>query len=180
MNNLFTFYTPANAQTPAKEMMQKINADYGFIPNLFGYMAEAPATIEAYLFLNELIGKSSLGPKNAQLSLWITSIENQCEFCQMAHQAFAKKFGVKEQTYSAVLTQAVVKCPIDTALINFTRALVKKRGHLNEAEVHQFLEAGFTRQQIMEVIMIVTIKTLSNYINHLTRPAINPEIKALL
>ena len=180
MNNLFTFYTPANAQPRAKALLEKINTGYGFIPNLFGYMAEAPATIEAYLLLNELVGKSSLGPQNTQLSLWISSIENQCEFCQIAHQAFAKKMGVKEQTYHAVLTQSAVECPTDAALINFTRALVNKRGHLNESEVRQFLAAGFTTQHVMEVIMIVTIKTLSNYINHLTHPEINPEIKALL
>jgi alkylhydroperoxidase family enzyme len=43
-----------------------------------------------------------------------------------------------------------------------------------------FLSAGFTKQQVMEVILIVTIKTLSNYINHLTQPEVNPEVLALL
>lgn len=180
MNSLFHFHTPANTEGPTKDLLEKIHSAYGFIPNLFGYMAEAPATIDAYLYLNDLIGKSSLGAPNAQLCLWVTSIENQCEFCQIAHQAFAKKFGVKAQTYEAVLTNGTIECPKDSALVNFTKALVNKRGHLREEELNTFLAAGFTKKQIMEVILIVTIKTLSNYINHLTHPAVNPEITALL
>lgn len=180
MNSLFTFYTPETANPTAKALLEKIKGSYGFIPNLFAFMAEAPATIEAYLYLNDLIGKSSLGPQHAQLSLWIASIENQCEFCRIAHQAFAKKFGVNDQTYRAVVNQGDIEDPKDAALVNFTRALVNKRGHLNEEEVRAFLSAGFTNQQVMEVILVVTIKTLSNYVNHLTHTEVNPEIQALL
>lgn len=180
MSHQFTFYTPANASPEAGVLLEKIQSAYGFIPNLFAYMAETPSTINAYLHLNELIAKSSLTPASAQLSLWVVSIENQCGFCQIAHQAFAKKFGVKAQTYEAVLTKGAIECPKDAALVNFTKALVIKRGHLSEEELNTFLAAGFTKKQIMEVILIVTIKTLSNYINHLTHPPVNPEITALL
>lgn len=180
MTHQFTFYTPANASPEAKVLLEKIQSAYGFIPNLFAYMAEAPSTINAYLYLNELIAKSSLTPAQAQLSLWVTSIENDCEFCRIAHQAFAKKFGVKPQTYEAVLHRQAIECSADAALANFTREVVNKRGHLTSADVDAFLSAGFSKQQVMEVMLIVTIKTLSNYINHLTQPEVNPEVLALL
>lgn len=161
-------------------MLEKIQAAYGFIPNLFAFMAEAPTTIQAYLQLNELIAKSSLTPANAQLCLLVTSIENQCEFCRVAHQAFAKKHGVKPQTLAAVLNQQAIECPTDAALVNFTRAAVNNRGHIADVDVETFINAGFTKQHIMEIMLVITIKTLSNYINHLTKPEINPEILALL
>ena len=180
MNHQFTFYTPTNASPEAGALLDKIQSAYGFIPNLFAYMAEAPSTINAYLYLNELIAKSSLTPAQAQLSLWVTSIENDCEFCRIAHQAFAKKCGVKSQTYAAVLNNQTIECATDAALVNFTRAAVNKRGHLTSADLDAFLSAGFSKQQVMEVILVVTIKTLSNYINHLTEPDVNPELLALL
>lgn len=180
MTRQFTFYTPANASPEAKVLLEKIQSAYGFIPNLFAYMAEAPSTISAYLYLNELIAKSSLTPAQAQLSLWVASIENDCEFCRIAHQAFAKTFGVKSQTYDAVLHQQTIECSADAALVDFTRAIVNKRGHLTSADLDAFLSAGFSKQQVMEVMLIVTIKTLSNYINHLTHPEVNPEVLALL
>lgn len=180
MKTDFTFYSPATASPEAKPLLEKIQSAYGFIPNLFAYMAEAPTSIQAYLQLNELIAKSSLTPANAQLCLWITSIENQCEFCRLAHQAFAKKYGVKPQTLSAVLNQQPIECPADAALVAFTKAVVNQRGHLTQPDLESFLSAGFTKQHVMEVILVVTIKTLSNYINHLTQPETNPEILALL
>ena len=180
MSTDFTFYRPSNSSPEARLLLEKIQSAYGFIPNLFAYMAEAPSTINAYLYLNDLIAKSSLTPAQAQLSLWVTSIENECEFCRIAHQAFAKKFGVKSQTYEAVLNQQAIDCPADAALVDFTRAVVQKRGLLSNTDLSAFLNAGFTKQQIMEVILIVTIKTLSNYINHLTQPEVNPEVLALL
>ena len=180
MNSTFTFYTPANASADAKPLLEKIQSAYGFIPNLFAYMAEAPSTIQAYLTLNELIAASSFSPAQAQLALWVTSIENQCDFCRIAHQAFAKKMGVKPQTFDAVLNQQNIACKEDAALVEITRAIVNKRGHIDEAELNAFLNAGFTKKQFMEVVLIVTIKTLSNYINHVTHPEVNPEVLALL
>lgn len=39
---------------------------------------------------------------------------------------------------------------------------------------------GFTQQNILEVILIVTIKTLSNYINSLTKPEPNKELLGMI
>jgi hypothetical protein len=48
----FTHYTPESAKPEAQVLLNNIQSGYGFIPNLFAYMAEAPVTIEAYLALN--------------------------------------------------------------------------------------------------------------------------------
>lgn len=58
----FTAYTVESAAPEAQKILTNIKAGYGFVPNLFAYMAEAPVTLEAYLTLNQLIGKSSLTP----------------------------------------------------------------------------------------------------------------------
>lgn len=178
--NLFTNHNINTAPAEAKPLLEAIQKSYGFIPNLFNYMAEAPTTIAAYLALNEQIGKSSLLPVEAQLALLTTSIENDCDFCKTAHLAFAKKFGAKPQTIDALMNKQEVQCPRDAALIKFTQQVVNKRGHLSNEDVDNFLSAGFSKQQIMEVILVVTIKTLSNYINHLTQPEVNPEVLAML
>jgi uncharacterized peroxidase-related enzyme len=178
--NLFTHYNIDTAPEAAKPLLEQIKKSYGFIPSLFNYMAEAPTTIEAYLALNALIAKTSLSPIEAQLALLTTSIENDCDFCKTAHLAFAKKYGAKQQTLKALIDQQKIVCPCDAALILFTQQVVNKRGHLLSEEVDNFLSAGFSKQQIMEVILVVTIKTLSNYINHLTQPEVNPEVLAML
>ena len=52
------------------------------------------------------------------------------------------------------------------ALATFTRAVVKNRGMAGSALDH-FLAAGYTRAQVLEVVLGVAMKTLSNYTNHI-------------
>ena len=176
----FKFHTPKNTSGQTKELLDGIQQKYGFFPNLYGYMAEAPTTIEAYLALNELVSKTSLTPAQQQVALLAVSVENDCEFCTVAHRAMGKMKNADAQTLTALASRSEINDPQDRALAAFTQTLVQKRGRPSDAELQAFLNAGFTKQQILEVILIVSIKTLSNYINHLTKPEPNKELLGML
>ncbi len=176
----FTFYAPENTSGPTRELLEGIRKGYGFIPNLFAYMAEAPTTVEAYLALNDLIAKGSLSPAQQQVALLAVSVENACEFCTVAHRAIGKMKGANAQTLNALAEDSEIADAQDRALADFTRTIVKTRGRPGTPAVQAFLNAGFTKAQILEVILIVSIKTLSNYINHLTNPEPNKELLAAL
>ena len=176
----FTSYTAATATGKAKTLLEGIQKAYGFVPNLFAYMAEAPETIEAYLALNDLISKTSLTPAQQQIALLAASTENDCDFCKVAHQALGKAKGACPKTLAAIVAGTPIENASDSALAAFTREMVRERGRASEAAISQFLAAGFTRQQIFEVVLILSIKTLSNYSNHLTHPEANPEFLKML
>src|SRR5579862_949579 len=53
------------------------------------------------------------------------------------------------------------------ALHRFTTIVVRERGFVSEAEVEAFLAAGFTRRNVLEVILGVATKVMSNYTNHI-------------
>jgi uncharacterized peroxidase-related enzyme len=176
----FTFHTPENTTGPTQELLAGIQKGYGFFPNLFGYMAEAPTTVEAYLALNNLVSKTSLTPAQQQVALLAVSVENECDFCAVAHRAMGKMKHANAQTLTAVSSHGTINDPQDHALVAFSQSVTKNRGRPSAAEVRAFLDAGFNKQQILEVILIVSIKTLSNYINHLTNPEPNKELLGML
>ena len=176
----FTFHTPENTSGSTQELLAGIQKGYGFFPNLFGYMAEAPTTVEAYLALNDLVSKTSLTPGQQQVALLAVSVENDCDFCTVAHRAMGKMKNANPQTLKAVSSHSAINDPQDRALVAFAQSVTKNRGRPSEAEVQAFLDAGFNKQQILEVILIVSIKTLSNYINHLTHPEPNQELLGML
>lgn len=176
----FTFHTPENTSGSTQELLAGIRKSYGFFPNLFAYMAEAPTTVEAYLALNELVSKTSFTPAQQQVALLAVSVENNCDFCTVAHRAMGKMKHANEQTLAAVSSHGTINNPQDRALVAFTQSVTKNRGRPSEAEIRAFLNAGFTKQQMLEVILIVSIKTLSNYINHLTHPEPNKELLGML
>ena len=176
----FTFHTPENTSGKTQEILAGIQKGYGFSPNLFGYMAEAPVTVEAYLALNDFVSKTSFTPAQQQVALLAVSVENNCDFCSVAHRAMGKMKGANAQTLTAIASYGVITDPQDRALAAFAQTVTKNRGRPAAAEVQAFLDAGFTKQQILEMILIVSIKTLSNYINHLTQPEPNKELVAML
>ena len=178
--NQFKFYTPENSEGSAKEVLTNVEKKYGFIPSLFGYMAEAPYTIEAYAMLTNLLAKTSLTGAQQQVGLLAVSHYNDCGFCRVAHQAFGKMNKVSEQTLNAIVNNTDIENATDKALVDMILAITNQRGWVEQNQLDDFLAAGFTRKNVYDLILIVTIKTLSNYSNHLTKPEANDELKAML
>lgn len=176
----FTFYTPENAEGQTKDLLIGLKKKYGFVPNLFAYMAEAPYTIEAYGMLTNLLEKTGLSGPQQQVALLAISIYNDCEFCTVAHHAFAKKAEAKPQTLAALRDGGDIEDPQDRALVAMARAIVDQRGWVKPEQLAAFYAAGFSKRNVYDLILIATIKTLSNYSNHLTEPEPNPEFNAML
>jgi len=176
----FTHHTLETAPAKSKVLLQGVQQEYGFVPNLFWTMAEAPTTIEAYLTLNQLIAQTSLTSAQQQTALLAVSAINECNFCMIAHSALGKMNKVNEQTINALRHGDEIEDRQDRALAQLAQSFVRNRGWVPDADLQIFLDAGFSNQQIFEVILIVTIKTLSNYSNHITSPEPNPELLDML
>lgn len=176
----FTFYTPENSSGAAKDVLTGIQKKYGFVPNLFAYMAEAPYTIEAYAMLTDLLAKTDLDPAQQQIALLAISVYNRCEFCTLAHRAFGKQAKAKQQTLDALHQGTDIDDPQDRALVTMARALVDQRGWVAPEQLSAFFAAGFSKRNVYDLILIAAIKTLSNYSNHLTEPEANPELVNML
>lgn len=176
----FTFHTPDNTEGEAKEILQDVQQKYGFVPNLFAYMAEAPYSIEAYAWLNDLLAKTGLSPAHQQIALLAVSEYNQCDFCQVAHRAFGKMAKANPQTIKAIVEGTLIEDPTDKALVDTVVAIVDSRGWVGDEQLQIFFDAGFNKRNVYDLILVVTIKTLSNYANHLTKPEANEQLVAML
>lgn len=83
---------------------------------------------------------------------------------------------VSKTSLTALGEQSKISDPHDRTLAAFVQAATKNRSYPSDTYVQSFLDAGYTKQKILEVILIVSIKILSNYINHLTHPEPNKEL----
>lgn len=175
----FTLHDVNSAPAEARDKLSGAQQALGFIPNIFAKMAEAPTTIEAYQTLDKLLGDSSLSAVEVETVLLATSVYNRCHFCVAAHTGRAKQAGMDEADLEALRNGGKLPTERLNALAEFTRAVVDQRGWVSDEEVQKFLDAGFTQQQVLEVILGITIKTLSNYTNHIVRTPLNKELQAL-
>jgi len=60
------------------------------------------------------------------------------------------------------------------ALRTFVLIVVRNRGHVTQADLDTFYAAGYGEQQVLEVILGVAQKVLSNYTNHIAQTPVDP------
>ena len=163
----FSIHTTETAPEASRPILEGARKSFGFVPNLLGKLAEAPAALEGYLALTGLVARTSFSPAEQQVVLIAASVENGCEYCVAAHSTIAAMHKVPEDVIAALRANSAIPDPRLEALRQFTATLVEKRGHASDQEVQDFLAAGFTRAQVLEVVLGIAMKTLSNYANHL-------------
>lgn len=171
--SIFTIHTTETAPEAARPILKGVAKNYGFIPNLLGALAEAPAALEGYLSLTAIADKSSFSGAETQVAVLAASRVNECDYCMAAHSTIAAMKGVGEDVIEALRDNTPIADPRLEALRRFTGLMVEKRGWADDGEVQAFLAAGFTRQNILDVVLIIAMKTLSNYTNHLARPPVD-------
>ncbi|MFW8594436.1 carboxymuconolactone decarboxylase family protein [Cribrihabitans neustonicus] len=163
----FTLHTEETAPEDAKPLLAKSKAAFGFVPGLHSVMAESPQLLEAYQRVHELFQNSSLS-KDELTVVWQTiNVENECHYCVPAHTGIAKSMGVDDAIISALREGKPLADPKLDALRNFTLKVIRNRGNLEDRDVQDFLDAGFSKRNILEVILGYSQKIMSNYTNHL-------------
>ena len=163
----FPIHNSKSAPPAAKAILSGAAANFGFVPNMLGVMAEAPALLTAYTTLSRIFDDTSLNAAERQVVLLAASAENQCDYCMLAHSAIAAMQAVPADAVCAIRDAEEIPDPTLEALRRFTVAVVASRGRPTDEDMAAFLTAGYGRQQILEVVLGVGMKTLSNYTNHI-------------
>lgn len=162
------------AKSESAMLLAEVEMKFGFVPNLMGVLANSPEALKAYLTLSELVGKTTFSPEEQQAVLLAISLENQCEYCVAAHSMVAIKMaGMPESRLAAIRDKKSTDNARLNALIDFTKEVVHLRGHLDNESVSRFFSAGFNSQNLLEVLLCVSMKTLSNYTNHIAHTTLD-------
>lgn len=163
----FKLQTSETAAPEGRAALDKAQQGFGFVPNLIKVLANAPAVAHAYLDLGARLDETSLSPEERQVVLLATSFENGCDYCMAAHSTVAGMVGIADGDLAGLRTGEALPTERLDALRTFTRAVVEQRGHVSEDDLRRFREAGYEQSQVLEVILGVAMKTLSNYTNHI-------------
>lgn len=174
----FEIYDETNAPEEARDILRSAKESYGFLPNLLGELAESPPALEAYTTLNRLYEQTSLSGEERQILFLAISYENACHYCMAAHSAAGKKAGLDDETLQALRDGAPLPDDKYNALAEFARTIVRERGHIGDEDVRAFLDAGYTRQNVFDVLLANAAKTLSNYANHIAETPLDERFES--
>lgn len=163
----FTTHSIDTAPAAAKPLLEGAKSAYGFVPNLLGNMAEAPALLEGYMSLAGIFGKTDLSETERQIILMTNNRLNGCTYCMAAHTTISQMANVPADVIDALRTDTPIADAKLEALRKFSIAVTESRGWPTEAQLDAFLTAGYTQQTVLEVILGTALKVMSNYTNHI-------------
>ncbi|MFQ5481767.1 MAG: carboxymuconolactone decarboxylase family protein [Nitrospinaceae bacterium] len=154
-------------------LLEEVKKKYGFIPNTLRELSKNPAVLELYLQANESLTGGVLSASEQNLVMLTVSKGNECNYCQAVHKALHKKMGNDAATIQAVLENQSPPEGRDRALVDATRLVMEKRGWLTGEDLEHLEHKGIPREELYEIIAIVSVKTITNYINHIAATPID-------
>ena len=174
----FPVHTADTAPDASRAALANAQQAFGFVPNLIATMATSPALAEGYLALSEIYAKSDFNPVERQVVLLAASFENECHYCMAAHSVVAQMSGMDETILQALRDGTPLPDAKLEALKQFTVAVVTGRGWVDAAGVQAFLDGGYGERHVLEVVLGVAVKTMSNYTNHLVGTPVDGAFEA--
>lgn len=174
----FPQHTIDAAPQGARPILEGAQKALGFVPNLYATMADAPTLLEGYTTLSGIFDKTSLSPTERQVVLLSASYENRCDYCMAAHTVISGLQKVPQDVVDALRNGTPMADPKLEALRSFTRRLVESRGWAEDHDVQKLLDAGYDRSVVLEVVLGLGLKTMSNYLNHLADTPLDAAFKS--
>jgi len=161
-------------------IFDKLQGGLGFVPNLYAYYAKNDTALADYLALQNR--KSTLKAKEREVINLVVSQYNGCRYCQSAHTVLGGMNGFNDDQILEIRKgTASFDAKLD-ALARFTLSVAANRGNASEAAKDAFFAAGYTEANLIDVVIVIGDKTISNYIHNLAGFAIDfpvaPELES--
>jgi uncharacterized peroxidase-related enzyme len=169
--------TISSAPEKSKSALEQLQKVFGVVPNITGAIANSPKLINSLVGLFQQVHSPGLTEPENQIVLLTDAVANSCTYAVAFHTALALQQGVSTEETDAIRERRLPKDTRFAALSRLAKTLIEKRGHLSEQDFDSFIAAGFTKEQVLEVIAIVAASTITNYAGTVTNPPLEDSFR---
>ncbi len=164
--SIFKIHTKESAAFELSPLFDEKQNDLNFVPNIFAVIAESVPALNAYVEMSNYFDRCSFNTTERETIEIVTSIENGCSYCVAGHSAFAQMKKVPSHIIEALRENQPIDDPRIEALANFTRRMIRSKGQVSQKELILFFDAGFSQAQLIEVVLGISLKFLTNFISN--------------
>ncbi len=164
-----TLNVPTREQvSPADQaLFDNLKKGLGMVPNLYATLAHSEHALGNYLALQN--AKSSISGRAREVINLVVSQVNSCEYCLAAHTVIGGMVGfTPEQIIEIRRGGASWDAKLD-ALAKLVKNIATERGHADPARVEALFAAGWTPENLVDVIVVIGDKTVTNYLHGTTK-----------
>ena len=173
----YPIQTMASAPEQSKPALEQLQKAFGVLPNIAAAIANSPKLINSLVGVFQQVHSSSLTEQEIQIVLLSDAVANSSTYAVAFHTALAIAAGVSSAETDAIRDGQAPRDPRFAALSTLAKTLIEKRGHLNDSDLHSFLAAGFTKEQVLEVIAVVAASTITNYTGSIADPPLEDQFQ---
>lgn len=164
-----------NAPEKSIPLIEKSKAAFGRLPGLHSVLAGSPAAFEGYQVLHRLFAEETAFDADEKTVVWqAINVEHACHYCVPAHTGIAKMMKVDDAIADALRDETALPTAKLEALRTFTLAMVRERGNVSDETLQAFYDAGYEQRHVLEVILGLAQKVMSNYTNHIANTPVDP------
>ena len=175
----FPSHDLTTAPDDAKPLLENSQKAFGRLPGLHRIMAESPQALQGYQVLHKLATETAFDADELTVVWQTINVEHECHYCVPAHTGIAKRMKVSDEIIDALRDETPLPTPRLEALRTFTLHMLRKRGNVAPADLDAFFAAGFAHRAVLDVILILAQKVMSNYINHVAETPLDEPVRPL-
>jgi len=179
MTEHFPIHDETTAPEAARDQLAATREEFGMIPNLEATMALAPPLLKGYGALWDLFDETTFSPIERQVVYQTINFENECDYCVPWHTLLSRQAKMKPADIEALRAGARLDDPKLEALRVFTQSVVRARGNIVPDDLDAFFEAGWGPTQVLEVVLGIATKVLSNYTNSIAGTPLDDAVQKL-
>jgi len=169
-----------DAPGESRPLLENSLKEFGMIPNLHGVIAASPQALEVYQLMHKMFQESSFNDEELTVVWQTINVEHGCSYCIPAHTAIAHRMKVSPSLIDALANNKPMLDAKLQALQDLTLKIVRERGKVSERDIEAFYAAGYGPRQVVEILLGLCQKVMSNYINHIAQTPIDEAFKKFI
>jgi uncharacterized peroxidase-related enzyme len=164
-----TIQVPTRDQvSPANQaLFDQLKKGLGMVPNLYATLALSEHALGNYLAFQN--AKSSITGQAREVVNLVVSQVNGCPYCLAAHTVIGGMVGFKPEQIIEIRRGGASWDPKLDALAKLAKNIASERGHAEPARVRAFFEAGWSPENLVDLIVVIGDKTVTNYLHATTQ-----------
>lgn len=162
-----TIYTPETGPHASKEILDGIATELGFIPNMAGAAAGAPALLSAFDGLRRAVGSGDLDPVAREVAGLAVGVAVDNRYGVAFHSTVLGGLGVDETEIDSMRANESPSDPKLAAVYDLARRIVLDRGKVDDDAVARATAAGYGKADILEIVAECTFAGLVGVLDNL-------------
>ena len=163
----------------SKPLLENSQKAFGRLPGLHKIMAESPQHLEGYQVLHKLFTETAFDADEMTVVWQTINVEHECHYCVPAHTGIAMRMKVAKDIIDALRDETPLPSAKLEALRVFTLQMLRQRGNVTEEQMQTFFDAGYGHRAVLDVILGLAQKVMSNYVNHVAETPLDEPVKPL-